>query len=123
MSQIVLQGFKAVDAASAASTQTSSAIDCKGINQLFILCTVAGATTPSATLTVYGACSDKAGNDSSYVALVAAQVQGTSAISANGTTSLIVPNAAFNKFKVEYTYTSGTGGTVTIWVAGKSLGA
>lgn len=123
MSQIVLQGFKAVSGVTADQTDTSAAFFAKGINQLWVQCTVASATSPVGTLTIYGASSDIAGNDAPYVALVASQVLGTSAIAANGTVSLIVPNVCFDKYKVEYTRTSGTGGTVTIWVSGKSMGA
>ena len=121
MSQPILKGFKAVSAQTADQTNTSSEIICDGINQLFILCTVSGATSPVGVLNVYAACAGPSGT-SSYVALVAAQVKGTSAVNANASFSLIVPECPFNKFKVEYTRTSGSGGTMDIWVAGKSLG-
>jgi hypothetical protein len=122
MAQAILEGVKVISALTADQTNTSAAIDSQRITQIFVVCTVTGATAPVGVLNVYGACMGVNSSSSAYALLSSAQVKGTSAVNANATFCLTVPECPFNSFKVEYTRTSGSGGTMDIWVSGKSTG-
>lgn len=103
---------------SVAATATGDPFPVKNMTLVSVTLAVTGGTSPTGTFKLQG-CNDAGDAQTAGAAAIADLANwadianATSAITTNGVTSISVADLAFRWVRVVFTYTSGTGGTVT----------
>lgn len=121
--------FTAISAADAATTQTTTWFDTAFVTDVSLQSTVAGGTSIVGTLKLQGS-DDIAAADNmpfappgpahwndvpnTFLSEVAATLTYTVAVSGNNSVLYPVTKVGYRWLRVVYTYTSGTGGTITV---------